>query len=392
MARRNDEMPDEVLEEILSWVPPESLIRFKCVSKSWNALINSLIKDSAFVNKHLHNFHINPFSSPCSSFLLFPRRVYSWSLSKYAFDLVSLLSLSIDDVANDRICGRRISPVLPMGMPDMSANHICHCNGIICVASHKGDMVLCNPAIKKFRTIPNPFCGDDNWLLLVVVGVGFGYESRANDYKAVSIVIGMSRNDGLWLLRAKLYRTKTDSWREIGIHLQSDDIPFFDTAISCKGVIYWTMLNPKSCSFGILSFDMADDLFLFIQLPDNVQKEEENIRIALWNDSVSLFSYSSKGGTFVSINAWVMDECSNGVRGSCSWIKKLTIGPLEAIYRPWIFWKNDELLMERTDERLISYNIQTHMLRNIAIQEAERDPNFRRNNWVFPYVKSLVSV
>ncbi|GMN75056.1 hypothetical protein TIFTF001_052523 [Ficus carica] len=63
-------MPDEVLEKILSWVPLESLIRFKCVSKSWNAPINSLIEDSAFVNKHLQSTSI-PFplfsSSPAVS-------------------------------------------------------------------------------------------------------------------------------------------------------------------------------------------------------------------------------------------------------------------------------------------------------------------------------------
>lgn len=384
-------MPDEVLEEILSWVPPESLMRFKCVSKSWNALINSLMEDSAFVNKHLLHFHINSFSSPCSSLLLFPHRD-SRSLSKYAFDLVSSLSLSIDDVANDRISGLRISPVLPLGMPTMTAKHICHCNGIICVTAHNGDMVLCNPAIKKFRTIPKPVRVGNYGLMLAVVGVGIGYDSRADDYKVVSIVIEKSWDDGLRLLRAMLYSTRTDSWRVIGIHLQFDDFPVFDTAVFCKGVIYWTTLNPSCCSFGIVSFDMADDLFRIIQLPDNVSKEEENIKIAPWNDSVSLFSYPRGHElAFISINAWVMDECSNGVGGSCSWIKKLTIGPLEGVGRPWMFWKNDELLMERNDERLISYNLQTQMLRNIAIQGAERD-HYRGSRWIFPYVKSLVSV
>ncbi|GMN67646.1 hypothetical protein TIFTF001_036705 [Ficus carica] len=173
-------------------------------------------------------------------------------------------------------------------MPDMSAFPICHCNGIICVTALNGDMVLWNPAMKKFRTIPKPVRVCNDRLMLAVAGIGFGYDSRADDYKVVSIVIEMSRDDGLWLLRTKF-----------------------------------------CCSVGIVSSDMADDLFRIIQLPDNLSKEEVNIKIAPWNDSVSLLSYPRAERTFNSINAWVMGECSNGVGCSCSWIKKLTIGPLE---------------------------------------------------------------
>ncbi|GMN75057.1 hypothetical protein TIFTF001_052522 [Ficus carica] len=197
-------------------------------------------------------------------------------------------------------------------MPDMSAFPICHCNGIICVTALNGDMVLWNPAMKKFRTIPKPVCVCNDGLMLAVVGIGFGYDSRADDFKVVSIVIEMTRDIALWLLRAKLYRTKTDSWRQIGIHPQSNEFPFFDTAIFCKGVIFWTILNPSCCSFGIVSFDMADDLFRIIQLPDNVRKEEENIKIAPWNDSVSLYSYPrGRERAYISINEWVIDKETN---------------------------------------------------------------------------------
>lgn len=54
MARYYD-LPEGVLEEIMSRLPPESLIRFKRVCKSWYVLINALINDSTFVAKHLRN-------------------------------------------------------------------------------------------------------------------------------------------------------------------------------------------------------------------------------------------------------------------------------------------------------------------------------------------------
>ncbi|WVY90914.1 hypothetical protein V8G54_036428 [Vigna mungo] len=41
-------LPNEVIAEILSWLPAKTLIRFRCVSKTWN----SLIINSYFVKLH----------------------------------------------------------------------------------------------------------------------------------------------------------------------------------------------------------------------------------------------------------------------------------------------------------------------------------------------------
>lgn len=44
-------LPDELIFEVLSFLPVRSLVRFRCVSKSWKTLIS----DSTFVKLHLHN-------------------------------------------------------------------------------------------------------------------------------------------------------------------------------------------------------------------------------------------------------------------------------------------------------------------------------------------------
>ncbi|GAV63524.1 F-box domain-containing protein [Cephalotus follicularis] len=46
---RKISLPFELVFEILSWLPVESLLRFKCVSKQWY----SLIRDPGFIKKHL---------------------------------------------------------------------------------------------------------------------------------------------------------------------------------------------------------------------------------------------------------------------------------------------------------------------------------------------------
>nr|XP_011467380.1 PREDICTED: F-box/WD-40 repeat-containing protein 1 [Fragaria vesca subsp. vesca] len=43
------ELPFDIITEILSWLPVESLLRFKCVCKNWR----SLLGDYKFIAKHM---------------------------------------------------------------------------------------------------------------------------------------------------------------------------------------------------------------------------------------------------------------------------------------------------------------------------------------------------
>ncbi|CAG7877382.1 unnamed protein product [Brassica rapa] len=51
-AHDQEELPWEMIEEILSHVPPISLVRFRTVCKRWNALLN----DKTFLNNHKFTF------------------------------------------------------------------------------------------------------------------------------------------------------------------------------------------------------------------------------------------------------------------------------------------------------------------------------------------------
>ncbi|PON47170.1 F-box associated domain, type, partial [Trema orientale] len=197
-------------------------------------------------------------------------------------------------------------------------------------------------------------------------------------------------------LMAEVYSLKGDSWRDIGIHMQFDGLPFAD-AVFCQGVLYWCIWDPQK--YMIFSFDMYDEVFHRIACPDTydevrmpfpdnliVTPGKEN-RLVVWNDSVALLYYPYLRGAPFLLEVWVLNDCFGGVKGSCSWIKNLTIGPLDGIVTAWTFWKNDELLLGATGGRLVSYNLRSQMLRNHTIQGA-RIPR----RWEFSCVKSLVSV
>lgn len=75
----------------------------------------------------------------------------------------------------------------------------------------------------------------------------------------------------------------------------------------------------------------------------------------------------------------------NGVEGFTSWI---TIGSLVCIYSPLAFWKDDELLMQTRDGRIVSYNLHTKKFKELSIPGSLLPDSTR----AFSCLRSLVSV
>ena len=82
-----DHLPEELVKEIMSWLPPDSLIRLKVVSKSWYSFIKSLMSDSTFAAKHFCNMKNDMSSiafideSPCTCEDVEDEQVLTHSLS-----------------------------------------------------------------------------------------------------------------------------------------------------------------------------------------------------------------------------------------------------------------------------------------------------------------------
>ncbi|PON47167.1 F-box associated domain, type, partial [Trema orientale] len=275
----------------------------------------------------------------------------------------------------------------PLSKVDVTYAMRSHCNGIICIASPQ-TILLCNPAIKECRTLPKTcLClADDGFVRL---GMGFNHDSKANDYKFVRFGYDTRlRNEmGNFVKRAEIYSMRKDAWREIGIDLNFVGLPSRHTQFFCKGVFYWFM---ETCEYFIVSFNMFDEVFRSIPLPNNfhVIRKDHRTKLALWNASVALFLCHCERQFTDTIEVWVMDNCSSDVQGSCSWRKTLIIGPLVDIGAPLIFLKNDEILMKASDGSLILYNPRTQRHTKItSIQAANGNPHCE-----FSYVQSLVSV
>ncbi|KAF4364112.1 hypothetical protein F8388_003492 [Cannabis sativa] len=391
MRRFCGNFPDELLEEIMSWLPPDSLRRFKCVCKSWRVLITSLIRNPEFVAKHLANMKNKKLCSP----FIHLRNVITTNYTERQ-EGTYFLTLANDDVEDDYTddlddnlyipCVTENLKFLTCDLHNIFVKLVAHCNGIICLSAFdKNDIfILLNPAMKEFKIVANASPGDGSGERVV----GFGYDSNTNEYKLVNIKSLYEDEDGPY--KAEVFTLSTNSWKEIELNVEILYFPNSDyQVVYCDGACYWYFWD-GTCI--IISFNVSDEVFQIIPFPENVSETEKEwdilaewTKIAVWKDRLVLFFYPELDPMV--IDMWVMDASSGGVCDSYSWSKHLTIGPLENISYPLAFWDADELFMETKDGEIIFYNLGSQELNDHTVS---LEP-FHRNRLV-TYAKSLVSV
>ncbi|KAL5563121.1 hypothetical protein UlMin_032868 [Ulmus minor] len=184
MAMSISDLPREVVALIMLLLPPEYLIEFKCLSKYWYSLISALIKDRAFVAKHLDNQKKNV-SSTCLVICEDCNRNscnkidHSWYSHACFCDKFHLITKDDCDDDGELVqCGRQ-SFELPWRLHLHDFLHrVYHCDGLIFVADNWQLMAICNPAIKESRFLPQPCLP---YLCFMTLEVGFGYDSKADD-------------------------------------------------------------------------------------------------------------------------------------------------------------------------------------------------------------------
>ncbi|NP_001315730.1 F-box protein CPR30-like [Malus domestica] len=387
---RKCETPEDKVVEILSKLPPKSLIRFKCIRKSWCTIINS----PSFVAKHLRISMDNKLSSTTCILLnrcqvhVFPDR--SWKQDVFW----SMTNLSIDsDEHNLHYDVEDLNIPFPMEDQDNVEIHG-YCNGIVCVIVGK-NVLLCNPATREFRQLPNsslllPLPKGRFGLETTFKGMGFGYDCKTKEYKVVRIIEncdceysedGESYYERILLPHtAEVYTTTANSWKEIKIDISIETrwycIPY-SCSVYLKGFCYWFAYDNGEYVF---SFDLGDEIFHRIELPSRRESDFKFYGIFLYNESVTSYCYRHEEDCEL-FEIWVMDDY-DGVKSS--WTKQLTIGPLKDIDYPLTLWKCDEILMLGSYGRAASCNSSTGNLKYLHIPPII--------NWMIDYVKSIVPV
>ncbi|KAL2496987.1 F-box/kelch-repeat protein [Forsythia ovata] len=330
-------LPEDVLIEILVRIPPKSLIKFRCVSKSWNLLISS----PYFISMHTQSF-TNP-----SNRLMISR------YSKIHNREIYSVHLNNEDCSVDE----NIKIEFPFGhsLP-WYYRIIGSCNGVLCLTSdtfqRTNPIFLWNPAIRRKVELPVPQAtfgsmGRDEFVL------GFGFDVKNNDFKVVRIAYG--RGDQYQVPhKVEIYELSVGKWREIDGQVPLNCVvEVFYTQVFLNEIVHWTAIKRSRRSLLkilIMGFSMTNEVFEEMPLPDALANAWKfNLNTAVYEESLAVLQYDRQ---HKSCCIWVMKEYGFPE----SWSKQFYVRLDQGFTMVLGFRKNGDVLLDGREGKLISYN------------------------------------
>jgi F-box interacting protein len=327
-------LPYDVVFDILTRLPVKSLVRFRCVSKSWNSIITS----PDFITTHLNR----PKSlSNNKGYLLYVPKSDNYYAQNLCIDVYS---------------DRTLTHISRFQVP-FSAYMVGFCNGMFCLRNHRYNVLyLWNPSIRKFKMISTPHLIHPS----VPVAIGLAYHSQNNDFKILRIVLARGYNAPP--AEVEVYSLSTDSWRRFVISLGSIDYIGLQPSLFFNGALHsiaWSR-NRKS----ILSFDVNDERFREIMLPQNYEDDILDLTmfgLAVFKGSLAFFVWGASLESGICY-LWVMREY--GVVESWT---KISL-PLDSVKNFFGWTDSGELLVDIKDRGLVSYDPVSLNENNLGIQ------------------------
>ncbi|KAE7995669.1 hypothetical protein FH972_000440 [Carpinus fangiana] len=368
-----NELPEDLVTLILLWLPVVSLLRFKCVCKSWYALITH----QNFVRKHLlHNKNSN------THLLL---KTSNKTMDDYVVSTISYEELRISPLTQ---------PLPPQYFGNgekfgISVDVVGSCNGLVCLHGYDTlNVVIWNPTTREIKVVPKsnlPIFAPAGYCTLIQ-GMGFGFDAKTNDYKIINFVSMYGPKFGDYfkkdvkeiIYQKEVYSLSTDSWRKV----DGPQCFIFENPMTyTTGMGSWLAYVNEPDLF-VLSFDMSDEVFLKTPLPDNVFGQ----RLFVLNELIALVALMPVDEKWreIQYDIWLLLEV--GVKDS--WNRLFTIGPSFArIHRPLGFWKNDTIFLNKIDDgQLFLYDPSTKQMTDLQIHG-------RYNSMqLVTYMETLVSV
>jgi F-box interacting protein len=349
----------------------KSLVRFSCVTKSWNSLITS----PAFIHSHLNRSIPNNSNTPPH-----PIFIVRYCVSNPHNELEREHYKLFHDNEAFEECGKFDLPIKSRRLKNFRL--IGSENGMMCLVEDE-QFILWNPSIRKVVNLPEP-CITAKTCGRMPCNEAFGFDLRTNDYKIVRISFPYSCNAILMEPLVEVYSVSTGSWRISG-------------ATFPRSATLTDWFNPKACLNGsvhfaghaqgnatVFSFDLRDELFRKMILPESMVPLDTDIVTCVFKGSLALLCYHKQATRRGCCSIWVMKEY--GVVDS--WEQQFTIGIAGGIENVLGFRKNGHIILETRKIgwpgywELYSYDPESQQATNLGMH----DHTF----WVDTYKENLV--
>ncbi|XP_027165924.1 F-box/kelch-repeat protein At3g23880-like [Coffea eugenioides] len=270
-------LPPELIFDILLRLPIKSLLRFRCVSKSWNSLISS----PEFIKTHLKKT-----SNARNTKLIF-------SSFKGVPDLDYLTECNLDSVlysptieainmVTHMVASSMTEATTIQPPKEKSIEILGSCNGLVCIAMQDirfwpfdsdstpdRRLFLWNPSIRKYWKLPH--FGNSG-----VAAYGFGYDELHDDYKLMAFFRASPFENAEGQV-VEIYSQRTNSWKR---NEYSINYPIWQLKGGCfvGGKLHWNAnfrpeeedrYRPRKVVGKIVSFDLAHETCGVIEFPEN---------------------------------------------------------------------------------------------------------------------------
>ncbi|CDP16132.1 unnamed protein product [Coffea canephora] len=223
---------EDLLAQILLFLPPKSLLRFQSVSKQWLSIISS---------PGFRRMHSRKYRSAGSSFFVLDSCVDDPPLN--------FISLRQEDV--------KLMGTITSGLNDFLDGGLVlnmhSCNGLLCIDvsfeltffNEDRRLLVYNPTTDEYRTIPREKSAQDQ-----SEGVNIVFDpSKSHHYILVSALVVNEDEDEF---RFTVYSSETGLWSETAAKFEHDgDRYYFEKGAYWNGDLHWV-----SVSSGTLCFDL----------------------------------------------------------------------------------------------------------------------------------------
>ncbi|XP_059650311.1 F-box/kelch-repeat protein At3g06240-like [Cornus florida] len=241
---------DELMIDILSRLPAKSLCRFKCVAKSWFALISS----PHFAKTHLNRSNNNK----CERLILFSGcSLYSVDCTEASYnDCVTATEIDFPKIED----------------PHYFKEILASCNGLLLVCEEEDTKFLLNPSTRESKKVPDYDFGVDpsTWSCMY----GLGYDSSMDDYKVVAVFYYEDEESYCIDTFVVVHSLKTSSWTRIQDFPYDISLAMPSSGVFVNGSIHWLTHRSSDHSLVIAAFDVAEETFRDVLPPSSLEEDE----------------------------------------------------------------------------------------------------------------------
>ncbi|CAH2080230.1 unnamed protein product [Thlaspi arvense] len=357
-------MCEDVLLDIISHCPAKEISKLRLLSEG----CNKRTYEFSFINQHLHRTN-----SVLGYFIQYHKRCPPSFVS------------SVEEEESPENIGISLE-FFPSKNVKIEACDTHH-GILLCVDdTFKGrrrtpDYIVCKPATKQYRIIPNP----KTRYFTVAIGL-MVIQSNPFRYKIVRVSEPMpwerrKTKDGFCNLNCEVFDSDSFTWKRLNdLELPGDEV-FIRSGqpVSAYGYLHW--LTWKN---NVVRFCMRTETWSFIPVPEDIGGD----------GSLDLISYEGKLGVICSnsrqgYGLWVLDSSLGS-----SWVnrKDIEMTGLEDKYAKPLWFPSNDVVSVESLCRLSLYNMNSNKSRYLHMKTKDRLPYYLPRNVCFPFYSNYERV